>query len=74
MTSKAKIIGNSDYIKVKKRKVKKKKEKFYKTKQKYQREETMFCKIYNRKMVAIPYIRDKEHELEIHEKKYINGQ
>ena len=34
----------------------------------------MFCKIYNRKMVAIPYIRDKEHELEIHEKKYINGQ
>ena len=25
-------------------------------------------------MVTILYIRDKEHELEIHEKKYINGQ
>ena len=68
MTSEAKIIGNSDYIKVKK------KEKFYTTKQKYQREENMFCKIHNRKMVTILYISDKEHELEIHEKKYINGQ
>ena len=34
----------------------------------------MFCKIHNRKMVTILYISDKEHELEIQEKKYINGQ
>lgn len=68
MTSKAKIIGNSDYIKVKK------KETFYTTKQKYQIEENMFCKICNRKMVTILYVSDKEHELEIQEKKYINGQ
>lgn len=58
MTSKAKIIGNSDYIKVKK-----KENVFILRNKKYQIEENMFCKICNRKMVTILYVSDKEHEL-----------